>query len=345
MTVVDAYGRVLSYSLLLGADGGVSTRISTLTSYSNFTSHNVPFPILTAIGVNGTQQQCIPTTTSNQYEFSPYEYGSWDKGIAAFADSEYMGTALSNGEPTSTNCTVNYDNLGYILGTSSDVFNAECEDLPTDNTTVAGALEGIVTLAHVAEFQDIYALYPNPFRNYPSSPIVQHDPNLYLVDGGESNQNVPLWPLIQHARNVDVVIANDNSADTDGNLPNGTEIRQTYLNAQAAGLTKMPYIPPVAVFVAQGLNMRATFFGCNQSDTTFIVYLPNVPYTYPSGQSTLKLQYSVAETDAMIANGVAIATQNGTSGWPFCLACALDNKATNLPSGCNACFEKYCYHR
>lgn len=153
-------------------------------------------------------------------------------------------------------------------------------------------------------------------------------------------------PFIQPSRKADVLIVNDNSADTDDNFPNGTEIRQTYLNAQAVGLSKMPYIPPVETFVSQGLNKRATFFGCNETGTTFIVFLPNVAYTYPSGQPTSKIQYSVAETRGMIGNGNAVATQNGAAGWPFCLACAVKNQdGTKLPAGCNACFKKYCYYR
>jgi len=139
---------------------------------------------------------------------------------------------------------------------------------------------------------------------------------------------------------------NDNSADTTDNFPNGTEILQTYLNAQAVGLKKMPFIPSVSTFVSQGLNKRAIFFGCNETGTTFIVYLPNVAYTYASNQPTSKVQYSVAETNAMIVNGNAIATQNGTAGWPFCLACAVKNKdGSALPAGCNSCFHKYCYYR
>ena len=106
----------------------------------------------------------------------------------------------------------------------------------------------------------------------------------------------------------------------------------------------MPFIPDVDTFVSEGLNKRATFFGCNEPGTMFIVYLPNVNYTYPSNQPTLKIQYSKAETDAMIANGVQIATQNGEKDWPFCLACAIKNKDGDaLPRKCRACFRKYCY--
>ena len=264
-----------------------------------------------------------------------------------------MGTALTAGSPTIANdCTVHYDNLGYIFGTSSDVFNAACAVIPPSNATtndlsgLANVLEGLVSQVHKPVFQDLFAIYPNPFYEYSRSSRVQSTPLIAMADGGEANHNDPIWPFIQPQRAVDVTIVNDNSADTSDNFPNGTEIRQTYDSAKAAGLTKMPFIPDVATFVAQGLNKRATFFGCNETGTTFIVFLPNVAYSYNSGQSTAKLEYSVAETDAMIANGVQIATQNGTAGWPFCLACAVKNKdSKNLPAGCNACFAKYCYHK
>ncbi|KAK0906207.1 hypothetical protein LTR02_006078 [Friedmanniomyces endolithicus] len=351
VTIVDPWGRLLSYQLLQGYDGGVATRLSGLTSLSNFTSHNVPYPIITTTNVNGTQGQCAPPTNAIIFEFHPYEYGSWDTGVSAFAQTTYMGTNITNGSPTvHGKCTTHYDNLGYVLGTSSDVFFAACSVIPPANSTssagLGNVLEGLVSKTHEPLFTDLFGLYVNPFYKYRRSSQVQHNPLLTLVDGGAAGQNNPIWPFIQPARSVDVLIINDNSADTPDNFPNGTEIQQTYLNAQAAGLHKMPFIPDVSTFVSRGLNKHATFFGCNETGTTFMVWLPNVAYTYPSGQSTAKLEYTVAETDAMIANGNAIATQNGTAGWPFCLGCAVKNRdGGKLPAGCNACFEKYCYYR
>ncbi|EMC99122.1 hypothetical protein BAUCODRAFT_392388 [Baudoinia panamericana UAMH 10762] len=351
VTIVDPYGRLLSYQLLQGPDGGVATRLSSLPTLSNFTSHNVPYPIITTTGVNATAGQCVAPLNATMYEFHPYEYGSWDSGVSAFAVSTYMGSNLTNGLPTKPNsCTIHYDNLGYVFGTSSDVFYAACAVIPpalsTDANDLDNVLEALVSTTHTPLYSDLFGIFPNPFYKYSRSSKVQYDANLYMEDGGASNQNNPIWPFIQPARTVDVLIVNDNSADTTNNYPNGTEIRQTYLNAQAAGLTKMPFIPTVDVFISQGLNTRATFFGCNETGTTFIVFLPNVGYTYNSGQSTFKIEYTIPETDAMIANGNAIATQNGTAGWPFCLACAVKNKdGASLPAGCNACFKKYCYYR
>ncbi|EME45652.1 hypothetical protein DOTSEDRAFT_52875 [Dothistroma septosporum NZE10] len=351
-TIVDPYARLLSYQLLHGEDGGANIRLSSLAGLSNFTSYNVPYPIITALGVdNSYSGQCYPTLNATQYEFTPYEYGSWDQGVAAFARSQYMGSSLTNGQPTTANkCIKDYDNLGYVFGTSSDIFASVCEAIEpanTGNASLAQVLESLVDKTKTPAFQDLFGIYPNPFYKHPESPEVNQHKLITMADGGLAGQNVPIWPFIQKAgRVVDVLIANDNSADTTDYFPNGTEIRQTYLNAQAAGLTRMPFVPEVSEFVAKGLNKRATFFGCNDTSKVFVIYLPNVNYTFMSNQPTSKIQYSVAETNAMIKNGNAIATQNGEQGWPFCFACGIKNRdAGALPGGCDACFTKYCYKR
>lgn len=326
----------------------MAKRLSDLTTYSNFTDYDIPFPIMTAISVNiSNTDQCSLPTSATQYEFTPYEYGSWETGVAAFAKTKYMGSSLSAGLPVdSSQCITQYDNLAYILGTSSDIFASYCSIPAPSNDSLAGVLTDIL-LDAVDEVvnDDLYALFPNPFFNLSTSPTVSGDENLMLADGGLSGQNVPIWPFIQNYRTIDVLIASDNSADTDFNWPNGTELRQTYLNALDEGLARMPFIPEPEIFVSEGLNTRATFFGCNETETMFIVYLPNMEYTYASNTSTLMLQYDVDETRGMIGNGVAIASQNGTEGWTFCLACAIAGRGEGAPEGCDSCFAEYCYYQ
>jgi len=190
-TIVDPYGRLLSYQLLLGPDGGVATYLSSLTTLSNFTSHNVPYPIITTTVVNGSHGQCYPTLNATIFEFHPYEYGAWDGGISAFALTQYMGSNLTDGQPTHGTCTIHYDNLGYVFGTSSDVFNAACDVIAAANSStsaITNVLEGIVSAAHTPAFDDLFGIYPNPFYKYPRSTSVQNDALLTLVDGGESDQ-------------------------------------------------------------------------------------------------------------------------------------------------------------
>lgn len=249
-------------------------------------------PIFTALGVDTADGQCLPGPNATQYEFTPYEFGSWDDGIAAFTQIQYLGSSLTNGAPTVPGkCVTGYDNQGYVLGTSSSLFNEGCASSPSDDTlpsaALTSALEGLVTKAHAASTRDEYAAYPNPFYNLATSPRVAGQAELDLVDGGEALQNNPIWPFLH--RSIDALIVNDNSADTSDNFPNGSEILTTYVQAQRAGLARMPIIPSVETFVAQGLNKRPTFFGCYNASQMTIVYMPNVNYVCPALSLSLPL--------------------------------------------------------
>lgn len=353
-TLTDPWGRLLSYQILEAPEGGVNTTFSSVASLSNFTSHAAPFPIILALGVKTFNGECWPGPNATTYEFTPYEFGSWDSDISAFTPTEYLGTSLSNGQPTKAgDCVVNYDNLGYVLGTSSSLFNEACPNIPiaaNSTTNLTQDLAEMVVQTHSLTTRDEFAVYPNPFYNYNSSSGVPNPANpiweqteLRLVDGGEAMQNNPIWPFLQPARGVDVLLVNDNSADAN-NFPNGSEILTTYVQSFNHNLTRMPSIPSVDTFISQGLNKRATFFGCNETDKLTIVYIPNVNLTYPSNTPTTKVQYSASETEGMIGNGVAMANQNGEAGWGTCLGCAIMAKTGNaLPSECTACFAKHCY--
>ncbi|KPI42392.1 putative lysophospholipase [Cyphellophora attinorum] len=352
-SIVDPWGRLLSYGLLLGTAGGVQDTMSGISALPNFTSFNGPYPIITALGsdlnIDGT---CIPQVNATQYEFHPYEFGSWDQGVDAFVVTEYLGTRFSGGVPVG-NCITHYDQLGYVLGTSSNVFAAVCSAIPANMTAAATAVSLAENLAYLANpgaqgisEDQIFGLWPNPFQGYGPSSHVAAQKTLDLVDGGVGVgfQGNPIWPFL-HRDQVDVLIVNENSADTVGNYPNGSEIYNTYLAAKAAGLSRMPEIPTADVFVAHGLNKKPTFFGCNSADTLTIIDIPNVNYTFNSGEPTAKIQYFKNETEAMISNGVLIGNYGGKEDWPLCLACGIMKKSGgSLPSGCEACFAEYCYN-
>ncbi|KAF2218481.1 lysophospholipase [Elsinoe ampelina] len=340
-TIPDAWGRFISHQILSGPNGGVSERLSGQASKSNFTSLNVPFPIMTALSVDTGAGQCTPIPSSTQYEFTPYEFGSWDNGIRAFTSTAFLGTSLTNSQPTNPNkCTANFDNLGYMFGTSSDIFSLYCFPYPAENSSLIGVLSGLIPSSPT----NLLANIPNPFYKSPSSPSVSSQPTLYLADGGLNDQINPIWPFLQPERPVTALIVSDNTADTDDSFPSGVQIRNTYLAAQSAGLTKMPAVPPPETFVAQGLNKRAVFFGCDDKDKLTIVWLPNAAYSFPSNASTYQVQFSREQTRGIIANGNLVASQNGTEGWGRCLGCALVGKTGGkLPDACSACFDKYCY--
>lgn len=146
---------------------------------------------------------------------------------------------------------------------------------------------------------------------------------------------------------MDIILVNDNTADTDANYPNGTELLETYRQAQRTGLTKMPFIPPVAEFVSKGLHQRATFFGCGDPTKATLIFLPNFNYTsFDTGVPSSQFEYSPQQTTAMIEAGNRVALQNGDANWPKCLACGIVEKKVKgeaLPGGCKECLDKYCY--
>ncbi|GAM88947.1 hypothetical protein ANO11243_069810 [Dothideomycetidae sp. 11243] len=343
-TIVDPWGRLLSYQLLKGFNGGVAQRLSGLTSLSNFTASNAPFPILTSLGIETWAGECSGHINSTQYEFTPYEFGSWDAGVNAFTQSAYLGTSMANNAPSSSKCVSNFDNFGFVFATSSDYFGNICGDIFPDSSSTPGQL--VQLLEDIVEplTAETYATYPNPFYQSSGSPLVAGQSQLHLTDGGIGGQNNPIWPFLQPERSATVLIVSDNSADTSTDFPDGTELYNTYMRAQQVGLTKMPKIPPSSTIVAEGLNTRATFFGCNETQALTIVWLPNVAYSYASNTSTTQLEYTTAQTDGIIANGNQIASQNGDSQWSTCLACAMQKKTgTTLPATCTACFQKYCF--
>ncbi|KAJ4249120.1 Lysophospholipase 1 [Fusarium torreyae] len=349
-TIIDPWGRLLAYGLLYGADGGVRTTMSSIAQTSSFKDYLAPYPIITALGLD--TGSCIPARNATQYEFHPFEFGSWDAGVAAFAVSKYIGTSFSNGHPTKR-CITNYDQLSYVLGISSNVFAAACEPITANKSADASLVQNFAALVSQSasnqgevSVRETFGLIPNPFQSRRKSPKVSTLPDLELVDGGVGvgYQGNPIWPFLYRS-DVDVIIVNENSADTKDNYPNGTQIVNTYKAAVAAGLKRMPPIPSVQTFVAKKLHQRPVFFGCHKAETATIIFIPNFNYTFESGQPTSKIQYYRNETVKMINNGVEVGNYGGKDNWPLCLACGImKKKEGKLPKDCAACFKEYCFN-
>ena len=248
------------------------------------------------------------------------------------------------------------------MGTSSSLFNQGFLLINGTNDTnvLTNALTAI--LEQIGEDNNDISLYgPNPFYYYHNETNANaQSPTLYLVDGGEDLQNIPLHPLIQPARSVDVIFAIDSSADTQTSWPNGTSMVATYRRSlDPTGIANgsvFPSVPDQNSFVNLGLNTRPTFFGCDSSNMTgpspLIVYIPNFPYSYLSNVSTFDLQYNTTERNSIIQNGYnAVTMANGTTDmeWPACVGCAilsrsLEKTGTDIPRVCQQCFTRYCWN-
>jgi lysophospholipase len=350
-TIIDAYGRFLGYTLLEQPEGGVSQTMSSLSTLSGYTSKGFPFPIITAIQVPAVEQ-CMPGLNGTQFEFTPLEFGSWDSERAQFVPTKYTGSFI--GSDGKKNCVTGYDNLGYVFGTSSNVFTYLCEsDNSATTQTLQQTADAYASLLGRNNSQptlrDLYAPYPDTFdkqskpaSNYPPTGRSSDYSELYLVDGGFSDQINPIWPFLY--RDVDVLFVEDSGYyDQTQGYPDGSDVYNTYVQAKARGLKRMPKVPNNTTFVAKGYNTRPTFFGCNQPNAMTLIYLPNHDYVYASNTSTFKLSYTKPEIDGMLANGQAVATNNGTADFAGCVACAVMKKtSTVLPSSCKQCFTKYC---
>lgn len=368
-SLTDYWGRALSFQLVGAPDGGPGFTFSSIQDDDNFKNGNAPMPILVA-DERAPGEVIISLNTTN-FEFNPFEMGSFDPTLYGFVPLKYLGSNFTGGElPDNEPCIAGFDNAGFVMGTSSSLFNQVILSLDTMNnvpTIVKDAIRGILN-AIGQDHNDIADYTPNPFLGFHNgtNPSSQSE-RLTLVDGGEDLQNIPLNPLIQPARAVDVIFAVDSSADlvdptsSAHNWPNGTSLVATYersTNETMQNGTAFPYIPDTNTFVNLGLNNRPTFFGCDAGNLTgdgpspLIVYLPNSPYVYNSNTSTFQMEYNNTERNAMIQNGYNVVTQaNGTidSQWPTCVGCAIlsrsfDRTGQSVPDVCRQCFDKYCWN-
>lgn len=360
-SITDYWGRALSYQLINATDGGPSYTWSSIAKEQNFATGDTPLPLLVADG--RAPGETVISTNSTVFEFNPWELGTFDPTIFGFAPLEFLGSNFSNGAlPSGLKCVRGFDNAGYVMGTSSSLFNAfllgiDSPAMP-DIPTIAKNFVTRILQTFNQTNNDIADYSPNPFYGYHNATnLGSQSERLTLVDGGEDLQNIPLHPLIQPTRLVDVIFAVDSSADTNSSWPNGASLVATYERSRnkISNGTSFPAVPDINTFLNLGLNARPTFFGCNSSNTTsptpLVVYIPNAPYVYLSNVSTFDPNYNNSERDAIVANGYAVATLgNGTvdSQWPTCVGCAilsrsLERTKTSVPDICQQCFKKYCW--
>ncbi|KAK6818818.1 lysophospholipase [Apiospora arundinis] len=342
---------------------------ASITDYWGRTPLLPPLPILVADGRLPNEK--IVALNSTVYEFNPWEMGSFDPSVFGFVPLQYLGSNFSSGAiPNNERCMSGFDQFGYVMGTSSSLFNQLAMRNISSNKIpdfVTNAVESL--LEKIGKANDDIAVYsPNPFYHYnnKTNPSAA-EKTLTLVDGGEDLQNMPLHPLIQPERAVDVIFAVDSSADTDNNFPNGTALRATYDRTAEpiSNGTRFPVVPDAETFINKGLNQRPTFFGCDPKNYTtggrasnplppLIVYVPNMAYTAWSNVSTFTMSYEDAERNAIIQNGFNVATMgNGTTGdmstsWRTCIGCAVLQRSmlktnTPIPAACQKCFDAHCW--
>lgn len=359
----DIYSRILAYHFVNGTtrenffdakgNHGIDETLSDIGVVDTIKNHYQPFPIITAIpnspgqGSNIESGSAAPLT-NNQYEFNMYESGSWDSNLATFVQTSYLGSALKYARPPEDEKCVNkFDNLGFLIATSSNIFRKYDE--------FATAFQPLAYRPVLPAFKGVLSLIPNPFYGLGTSQYLdQNSTNLALMDGSFGGENIPFAPLLVPARKVDIIFAFDASAD-DGGWASGVSLKYTSIRSKLLPPSSYPF-PQIPEDLSQIDTSRPTFFGCDEKGVPLIIYVPNSPPTDGSAKvtnlPTEALQVSESRALSLLEGGAKLATRGISNDpfWPACLACAVvDRNRERLGQDregiCADCFERYCFDR
>ena len=378
ISFTDYWGKALlkRFKGLNGVSGRQNTTsLATLFSLSG--QPNSPIPIFVSNCKNNHLKNVI-------FEITPFEFGSWENISNLFIDLQYLGSEIVAGD--AIKCYKGFDDIGFITGTSSSIFNNvivymwqllshssrrafEALGLVLGvfgltDSTLQGALRDKCRSEPSTEGKHIetnYAVYyHNPFFRHPNGTSkITEDAHLYLVDGGEDGENIPLRPLLIPERQLDVVLLIDSSSDVE-NYPNGTKLRNVIDNM---GDSKHFYNLPDNL---TSLDLRKpVILGCkpivdaNGRDLPAIIYFANNNHGYESNTSTFKVSYNQTEVGGMLNNGRNIFSYDGDVYFRNCLACVLLRRRRSLgyvdgtdgtdvemsifDSFCSKCYHHFCY--
>ncbi|KAL8283927.1 hypothetical protein RQP46_005359 [Phenoliferia psychrophenolica] len=341
---------------------GSETLVSSIQKVPNYVSHSAPFPIFYATGRE-------PSTTnvsmlSPRYEVTPVAFGLNHPSVGSVdIPIEYLGTKMFAGHPTST-CVEGMENAGWLLGANGNSITNP--GLYVDLVTASSITpeQGQTISSILSLVPDAYAdsaTLANPFMGIsPLSYRATDDQLLFLLDGGASEPNItnlPIWPMIQPSRKIDVIFAIDDSGDTADAYPSGVALYIWSLVTKYAGFGVYPYpaIPTPDRFLSEGRTKRISFLGSScepdhltssATITPLIIYIPKYHVNYNTNTSSSTTQYSVEEQQGFYANGMAIATGGQNKE---CFACAvIDAQQTRnkvaRTAQCEACFADYCFN-
>ncbi|OWB76275.1 hypothetical protein B5S32_g425 [[Candida] boidinii] len=387
LSVIDLYGLLIGRAIFTDLENqGAGLTWSSLREIEKIQSFDMPYPIILALGtsISITENDTYDSNDVALFEVSPFEFGSWQNSVNAFTDIKHIASKVVNGIPVDdNNCTVGFDSAPYLIGSSSDIFTA-LGDLTTANlsTTFSGIPTSYLTLIQQIlgnlnsnSTELAYSIVqPNPFyeNEYSEEEGIYDGETMLLVDGGWSGEGVPLDPFIQPSREIDVVVIFDNDGDSNDSWPLGATLFETEERVLHYNQDLKFYDLPSSIeeFVELGLNKRPVFFGCNGDDLLshsygdedddsddfahmlpLLIYFPNSYMTFSSNTSTLQLEYTNEERNAMIQNGFEVATRmNFTLDAEFaeCVGCAVlrrsqERLGAELGDQCSQCFNRYCY--
>lgn len=320
-----------------------------------FKNHEAPVPLVIANCKNSNLQNVI-------FEFTPFEFGSWNKMLRSFIDEEYLGSFITAGE--AQKCYKGLDDISFVTATSSSIFNNALiyiwNLISRSSKEFISAFKMVMSLFGLGTIDDNllqsemkgiqlgtdYAVFqPNPFfKLFPEDNELTQTNYLYLVDGGEDGENLPIRSLVIPERKIDLLIVIDSSSDTQ-NYPDGSRLIKSFEELEKDGI----YYERNQVLLD-----KPSLYGCNMDVSMdylppLILYYANTNYVFESNFSTLKTTYEQDEILQMIANGKSIFQQTSSSDYRSCLGCFIAKRPTDkknltsqLPVFCQSCFSEYC---
>lgn len=380
LSLTDYWGRALWRKALTNSSD-IHSMSQLWKSSKKLSTSRLPIPIILANCKNDGLKNVV-------FEFTPFEFGSWNPILRLFVKLEFLGSKISRGIPKK--CYNGFDDLGFITATSSSIFNNIISHIfeiisNSSNETVhlINSFLALFGLDAQRKRQYLntpsdYAIYkPNPFYRFPGTDnCITEAQRLLLVDGGEDGENIPLRPLLQPERKLDIIFVVDSSIGNK-NYPTGSILRHIYENIKAEKDSRlfhgigehnspllMPYIPPAEEFMKLNLLSHPVAFGCsltsfslynrdltNEHTPPIIIYHANYNNGYHSNRSTFQLSYQSGEVSEMLKKGQLIFTNNNKDGYLKCLGCLIVKRAYDrsmrlheLPSFCHKCYKEYCYN-
>lgn len=388
-SLTDPWSRMISYHFLnqttrenfftndtAHGAGQLWSKVPELPVYREL---RAPFPMIVAnarpFDSNDTGILSLAATV---YEITPLELASYDPSLSAGMNMTYVGTHLKNGRPeTGRSCVVGFDQVGFVMGTSASLFN---QVLDFGRTTIDGFSssdgEGLLyvlgrQLQEVRTRKDDVANWPSPFEGLNDGVFQDSKANwLELIDGSSNQENIPYGPLFVKARGLDVIVTLEGSGDIPGfNWPNGTGSIFTKARQETILRETHQQFPPIPgtpeAFIETGVNMRATFFGCEPSSSPpeypLVIYLPNAPPFNGddpvANTATFSLTYTLKHTRLMfdqihknIISGFVPDTNDADPDFGLCLQCAAIDRArlkvspfVQRSDKCKECFRRYCF--
>lgn len=347
-----------------------------INTNDRFAVREAPIPIFIANCRNKGLKNFI-------FEFTPFEFGSWEKSGQVFIKLKYLGSHIKNG--LSEKCYRQFDDIGFITATSSSIFNNVIAFVWTkisqSSTTIVSTFGHFAKIFGMNNFDEIlevntlnldgndtrmetdYAIFhPNPFFLYHKSNItasITSDNYLYLVDGGEDGENIPLRNLMVPARAAETLFIIDSSSDIH-NYANGTKLLNVLEIMKFDGINYMPSENTSSLSKVKALPI---VLGCNMKPTTstekvvppILIYYQNQEKSFPSNMSTFKATYSKMEINGMLANAKVIfhgENNNNNLTFDTCLPCFILKRRLDFIfyseeypvnySFCHQCFETFC---